>query len=185
MLNADIDRIVRAYLHAKDHQRPHRFSEAFAHDATFWTTFAFDTDWNSPEPVNGLAAISDTFRRLGAGFENIVTICLPETARWSDHTMHMRWVVLMTDRRTGAPRAAWGDYAWTFTPDGGRAQSLHVHMHKMIELEANEAPAVLEWGMGLPDVWCSGSDAAESLPEGLPGLAQFLLSPLNAEQAAK
>lgn len=173
MLRADHERIVRAYLHAKDHQRPHGFAQAFAADAVFRSTFAFETDWHSDAPVRGLADITDTFRGLGRGFENIVTFCLPESVHWADYSLRMRWVVVMTDRQTREVRVAWGDYAWTFSGPPERAQSLHVHMLAMRLVEPNDD--LVEWSMSLPDVWCTGPQAAEALPDVIPGLADFLL----------
>ena len=167
------DRIVRAYLEAKDYQRPHRFAEAFTDDARFRTTFAFDTDWNSSDAVHGLPAITETFRRLGAGFENLVTFCLPESLRWEDDALHMRWVVFMTGRKSGQIRVAWGDYQWRFTAINRRATSLDVHMHAMRELPSN--PRLLDWAMALPHVWCTGAVARRCLPHAaIPGLSAFL-----------
>ncbi|MEM6929583.1 MAG: hypothetical protein AAF602_21765 [Myxococcota bacterium] len=168
------DRIVRGYLVAKDHQRPHHMPAVFAEDARFVSHIDFDPALD--DVAEGCAAITEVFRRLGAQGESITTLYLSDTLRHADDGLHFRWVVAVSDRASGIPWVAWGDYAWQFAPDGDRATSLEVWMSHREVLTAEVEVFPRLWSLAEP--WCTRDTLATVLPpvRELDGLRAWLRS---------
>lgn len=170
MIDPSHDTVVRTYLHAKDGQRPYLFGQVFTPDATFTSRFARPVDFYQDTVSEGLAAITDVFRGLGAFCENIYTLYADDSIRIGDDgSLRFRWVVGMQERETGKVRVAWGDYRWTFTSDGTRSTALEVLMEQMPVLDPAEAPAVFGWLSTQPEPWCASGELAERSPR-LPAL---------------
>ncbi|MEM7152010.1 MAG: hypothetical protein AAF799_04170 [Myxococcota bacterium] len=175
MLRPLHDRVVRAYLQAKDECRPHLFPLAFAEDAVFVSRFDFETDFGNDTPREGIEAITETFRALGQQCENIYTLCIPETVESTATTMSCKWIVGMTERGSREVRVAWGDYQWRFDPARDRATSLQVTMHRMAMMKPEAAGAVLGWLSAIEGPWCSAATLLEHVPARpqLEGVARY------------
>jgi len=170
-------RVLHTYLDAKDLQRPHLFADVFTSDARFQSRFAFEGDFGDGSPVFGLPAITDTFRALGAHFENIYTVYLDDTVTDGEE-LRFDWIVAMTDRTSREARVAWGDYAWRFTDDDRLATDLDVLMLQMDVLPPEQAPEVAARMHALPHPWLSRNAARrglDALP--LPALHAWLEGP--------
>lgn len=170
MIDPRHDAVVRTYLHAKDGQRPHLFGRVFTPEATFTSRFVQPIDFAQDQLSEGLAAITDVFRGLGAYCENIYTLYADDSVRVADDgSVEFRWVVGMQERETGKVRVAWGDYRWRFTSGGDRATALDVLMEQMPVFEPAAAAAIFGWLSALPEPWCSSKALAEGAPP-LPAL---------------
>ena len=173
-----LDQITRDYLHAKDHCRPHAFGQAFAEDATFTSKFEFETQFSDETPRVGLAAITETFRQLGAACENIYTLCTLDSRRHVDEdgTWACKWIVTMTERETRAVRVAWGDYRWRIDEERGLATELLVTMVEMQMLDPSHAREICEWMASFEGPWVESRALVEAMPtlEALAGVAGYL-----------
>lgn len=164
MLDPVHDRVLHTYLRAKDENRPFLLAEAFASQARFETTFASASDFEQGAPSEGLAAITATFRELGAMCENIFTVCTTESIEDGSDTLVCKWVVAMSERETGRVRVGWGDYRWRFDTRSGLATELLVNMQRMVVLDPATADGVLGWISALPLPWCTTAQLLRRVP---------------------
>jgi len=177
MLTPYHDRVLRAYLHAKDCGVPARFADAFTPDATFTSRFEFETSFSDEEPRVGLAAIAETFGLLTKHCDNITTLCTLDSVVTDGDTLRNKWIVAMTNRDSGCIRVAWGDYVWTMDPEAERARSLIVNMRHMAEMGPEHAEVVLVWLRALPAPWCDGQALVVDMPAllGLVNLREYFV----------
>lgn len=182
MFPAQLDQITRDYLHAKDHNRPHALGRAFAEHAVFVSRFEFETDFSDDTPREGLGAITDTFRQLGAACENIYTLCTLDSRRQLEveagaaPAWACKWIVTMSDRESGKLRAAWGDYRWEIDEASGLATELIVTMVEMCMLEPEQLAPVSEWMAAFEGPWVEREALIEAMPklDELAGVARYL-----------
>ncbi|NMG65239.1 hypothetical protein GPA19_09795 [Azoarcus indigens] len=161
------ERVLRAYLHAKDENRPLHMQHAFAPDAVLEMQVASD-NIAFPARSEGLGAITDVLvRRFGERYDNVYTFYL---GRPAVETAHFRcdWLVGMTDKEKGEVRVGCGSYDWYFeTAEPRCAEKLKIVIAAMEVLPAAQAPTVFQWLLSLPYPW---TDAATVLREA-PALA--------------
>ena len=161
---------MRAYLRAKDHNRPAFMPHAFAADAVL--TMVVKTDTIAFPPVSrGLTAITDTLvTEFGRTYEDVFTFyCSQPPSGEIQSSFTCDWLVGMREKATGAVRVGAGSYDWDFAADNGpaapaairsqerrcRATSLVITVDTMVGLPAETTPAIFTWLMALPYPFCS------------------------------
>ncbi len=157
------DHVLRTYLHAKDLSRLHLLAEAFTEDAVFTSRLNFAERWMDDQTAAGLAQITETFRGLGRGFENIYTVYTPESVETQGDELICRWLVGMSARDGGEVHVAWGDYRWRFAQD--RATRLDVVMEGAATLSPGRLREVMSWLRALPSIWCPGARLLSGAPQ--------------------
>jgi hypothetical protein len=159
-------RAIETYIRAKDQNRPHLMTEAFASDAT--VRMIIDTTTISfPPTMSGLDAITDTLvRTFGQNYENIYTFCLSAPPEHAVQRFSCRWLVAMSDKQSGTVRVGTGLYDW-HCPD--RIEELVITISTMVLLDPAALHAVMNWVSGLPYPWCPAEAAWHAMPtiEGL------------------
>lgn len=157
---------IRAYIDAKDRNRPHILTRAFAPAAT--VNMVVNTGTISfPSEVRGIDAIAEVYvRRFGATYENVYTFCLSSPPSDDSRSFSCDWLVAMSEKAGGAPRVGCGRYDWFFSPDRGRlVDKLVITIDVMQKLDPGRLPAIMTWVEALPYPWCSAAVAAKTAPE--------------------
>jgi len=153
---------IEIYIRAKDENRPHLLSRAFAEKAT--VHMAVDTTAISfPPEIVGLKSIADVLvRQFGRNYDNVYTLCLspPPDARCR---FLCRWLVGMSDKQNGQVRVGGGLYDWYMS--GERIEKLKIHIATMQTLDPRVTGPVMSWLSNLPYPWCSAEAAVESIPK--------------------
>ena len=170
-------RSIQQYLNAKDSNRPHVLSQAFAPDAILdmvvrTGTIAF------PPHVEGLGPIGDVLvRRFGQTFENVYTFCLGPPPAPQASTHQCQWLVGMSDKNTGEARVGCGVYEWHFNPESALVTRLTITIEHMKVLPATDLDCVMAWVSGLNYPWCGLEELEGDVPdiEGLEEVVRYVL----------
>jgi hypothetical protein len=185
-----MEQAMRAYLKAKDHNRPAFMPQAFAADAGL--TMVVKTDTIAFPPVSrGLPAITDTLvTEFGRTYEDVFTFyCSQPPPGEVEPSFTCDWLVGMREKATGAVRVGAGSYDWDFADDGPpapaamagtqkrcRATSLVITVDTMVVLPAETTPVIFPWLMALPYPFCS----AEQMLADAPTVESDALAPVLA-----
>lgn len=156
-------RSIETYILAKDGNRPHLMSRAFAADAELVMNVKTDAI-SFPTKVEGLADISATLvSQFAQRYENIYTFCMgtpPDNAA----EFRCNWLVCMTDKLSGAVRVGFGDYEWLCRNDSGMISKLKITIEEMKTLPGELGDSILEWAGMLPYPWCPHDLPLRSAP---------------------
>lgn len=163
--SASAETLIRTYLHAKDHNRPHLMAKVFAPAASLEMTvktgaIAF------PAVTEGLNSITDVLvRRFGQTYENVYTFCLQRPEPEGRTSFSCDWLVGMSDKEDGAVRVGCGRYDWRFQQAlPFLVERLHITIEEMQVVPAENLDAAMTWLTGLPYPWCPSGIAAETMP---------------------
>lgn len=162
---------VRAYLRAKDENRPHLMTQAFADAAHLEVRTATDAI-SFPAATSGVEAISRVLvRDFGRVYDNVYTFCLSDEPNDdSDRSFRCRWIVGMSEKATGSVRVGCGDYRWSFQSSEPRlVDRLVISIETMTVLPPEALRPVMAWLTALPYPWCPAAIATRSVP----GLAEL------------
>jgi hypothetical protein len=156
---------IQTYLRAKDQNRPHLMKLVFAEAAKLEMTV--DTDAISFPPVTiGVDEITRVLvRDFGQVYENVYTFCLTNPPASSADTFACRWVVGMSEKKTGAVRLGCGHYDWSFQISGPHlVDKLGIAIKTMLVLPPECLQPVMDWLSALPYPWCRPSEAVREMP---------------------
>lgn len=144
---------ILAYIRAKDGNRPHLLDWAFTPDA--YLSMCVQTQSISFPPESyGREAIADTLvRHFNQTYENVYTFCIGTPPGNSVKTLSCPWLVVMSEKQSGAVRVGCGYYDWTFS--GHRVCALRITIACMELLPPDTLDLVMDWVSGLPYPWCS------------------------------
>ena len=168
----DTEQALRAYLMAKDHNRPIFMPQAFAADAVLTTVVKTDAI-DFPPTCRGLLAITDTLvTNFGRTYEDVFTFYCsrPPTGQLLPHFSCI-WLVGMREKSTGDVRVGCGTYNWDFAVSelsasrrGCKATGLVIAVEEMVTLPPDTTPAIFRWLMGLPYPFCEAKHALAYMP---------------------
>jgi len=164
------ERVVRAYLTAKDHGLPAMWPQVFAEDATFTPSFDFDAGDMPTGPSRGLPAIAKTFAGAVAWADEILTVVPAASVVDGPGWQTSDWVVGMHARSGEGGFVGWGSYRWAFDDAGGVATALEVRFVQRVLLSPAAVAPVMDWLRQQDSPWCDGAELKRTLP-GLPELA--------------
>jgi hypothetical protein len=161
--------LITGYVRAKDHNRPYAMSKVFTRDARLEMivhtgTIAF------PALTDGNDAIADVLaRRFAQSYENVHTFCVatpPEgDARHDMRHYGCRWLVVMSEKESRAPRVGCGRYDWTFRPGAALlVGKLTITIDQMHTLPADRLGALMDWVAPLPYPWCPVAALSVGVP---------------------
>jgi hypothetical protein len=176
---------LKAYILAKDGNRPFLMRQAFAEDAELEIIVKTDAI-SFPGSAKGLAAIEDVLvRKFAVDFENVFTFCLTEPPVTPCRHFACHWLVGMVARSNGQIRVGGGRYDWHFGADG-RVEKLVIVIDVMKVLAADELSPSMTWLSALPCPWCSAGEAAKRMPatQGLAEIQSYLLEVCSLAPAA-
>ncbi|CAN7318722.1 hypothetical protein [Paraburkholderia hospita] len=157
---------IESYILAKDGNRPHLLTDAFAHDASLAMTvktaaIAF------PQETHGRDAIASVLvSDFALKYENVYTFCVGAMPAANQSEFSCDWLVCMTEKTTGAARVGYGRYEWTSDARSSRVTRLHITIEEMSTLPAEFAGSILNWANRLPYPWC----ARDALSKDAPGI---------------
>jgi len=157
------DGIVLHYLRAKDHQVPRLFRRVFAPDGRFEATWEVGPPFPPTPPAEGLQAVTEVFRRMGASSENVLTAVPLDSVAVHGDAMHCTWVVAMTMRHRPRGMVAWGTYRWTLAHCGTLASELRVCFQGTSTLSTEAMGPVLDGMAALPHPWCERGQLVRAL----------------------
>ncbi|ACC73296.1 hypothetical protein PPMP20_15350 [Paraburkholderia phymatum] len=145
---------IESYILAKDGNRPHRMTDAFAPNASLAMTvktsaIAFPRETQGRDAIATVLA-SDFARK----YENVYTFCVGAMPADGQCEFSCDWLVCMTEKTTGATRVGYGRYDWTAEARTARVTRLHIAIEEMETLPATSADCVLRWASSLPYPWC-------------------------------
>ena len=170
--------LVRAYIRAKDENRPHLMEHVFAGDACLEMIVKSETI-SFPPVTRGLASITEVLvRNFAKTYENVYTFCLERPNLQShERGFSCDWLVGMSEREGGHARVGCGRYDWHFSPEGSfLVDRLVITIEAMQVLPPGWNKAVFGWLSGLPYPWCSADVIAETAPvlEGIEAVIEYL-----------
>lgn len=164
---------IRAYILAKDGNRPHLLTAAFTGDATLRMVVRTDAI-AFPAVSTGRDAIAETLvRRFNQAYENVYTLCIGAPPADNSAWFSCNWLVAMSAKDGGAVRVGCGRYDWEFTPDQHKASALAITIEAMEILPADSLEQVMQWMSGLPYPWCEVEKAMAAAPD-LAGVAAVM-----------
>jgi hypothetical protein len=157
--------VVSTYIHAKDENRPHLMSAAFAESAVLEMVVKSGSISFPPRSV-GLPTIADVLvRKFGQTFENVYTVCLASAPVGSATVFDCAWLVGMSEKAGGAVRVGCGTYRWHFqSAPPCLAERLTITIERMEVLPSTALASVMQWFSALPYPWCPPEAAARSAP---------------------
>jgi hypothetical protein len=159
-----LQKSIETYIRAKDGNRPHLMTQAFAADAEL--TMQVNTlEISFPSTVKGAKAISDVLvSEFAQSYENVYTFCIgdPPTA---GAAFDCDWLVCMSEKGSGLARAGFGRYEWIATESSGLVRTLRITIEEMTTLPEDTAEPILRWAQDLPYPWCPRERLAEGTPE--------------------
>jgi hypothetical protein len=161
------EEVLRAYLHAKDENRPHLMARVFSENATLETVVK--TGAISFPPISrGLPAIADVLvRKFAQAYENVYSFYLerPQSNAPSDR-FSCDWLVGMSEKESGNARVGCGRYDWQFQREAPcLADRLVITIEAMQVLSPDFLEPVLRWLTGLPYPWCPAQTVLATAPE--------------------
>jgi len=163
---ASLSNSIRSYIVAKDRNRPHLLTRAFAPAATV-DVVARTPTISFPSAVTGIDAIAEVFvRRFAMMYENVYTFCLSSPPNDDSQAFSCDWLVAMSEKEGGAPRVGSGRYDWFSARNGGRlVEKLVITIDVMQKLDPGCLRPVMDWVSALPYPWCPVDVAAKSVPK--------------------
>ncbi len=168
---------IRAYIQAKDGNRPYLLDAAFSEDATL-QMIVHSEAISFPAASVGRQAIAETLvRRFNQTYENIYTLCIGQPPADDANTFACDWLVAMSTKDDGALRLGCGRYDWSFMPADYRVRALTITIERMDILPPEDLPAVMDWVSALPYPWCDRQPALA--PERCPPQVLHVLHPLR------
>lgn len=157
--------MIRAYIRAKDENRPHLMRRIFAETATL--EMVVQTGTISFPPISrGVDTITQVLvRDFGKTFENVYTFCLTDAPSNDNGPFSCNWLVGMSEKETGTVRVGCGRYDWIFQTGGARlVEKLSITIHLMLVLSGQDLRPVMDWLSKLPYPWCPAEKAANGMP---------------------
>ena len=154
---------IETYILAKDGNRPHLMSRAFAADAELVMDVKTD-EISFPKNVRGVAGISATLvSEFAQRYENVYTFCT-QTPADTSAAFVCNWLVCMTEKGSGAARVGFGGYEWLCRDDSGTIAKLTITIEEMKTLPSELGGPILEWASTLPYPWCPHDLPLQSAP---------------------
>jgi len=159
-----VEQVLRAYLHAKDENRPHLLDGVFSVDARLEIRNRSE-QISFPAVTVGLAAIAGVLvRRFNQTYETIYSFYLDRPAT-SDDAFSCDWLVVMTEKESKAVRVGFGRYDWTFRREPAlRVSGLIITIEAMLILDATVQTKAMHWVRQLDYPWTSVAAVTRSLP---------------------
>jgi hypothetical protein len=155
---------IETYLYAKDSNRPHLMSHAFAADAELEMEVKTD-EISFPSTVQGLAGISATLvSQFAERYENVYTFCVG-TPPHDATAFRCSWLVCMTEKRSGLARVGFGIYDWVGEEVSGMVSKLKITIEEMKTLPAARGDSILDWARTLPYPWCPSDFLLRDAPK--------------------
>jgi hypothetical protein len=159
---------IESYLLAKDGNRPHLLTDAFAHDACLAMSVKTDAIV-FPQQTQGRDAIASVLvSDFALKYENVYTFCVDAMPADEQREFSCDWLVCMTEKATGAARVGYGRYDWTGDAQSSptlRVTRLHITIEAMETLPACCAESVLRWASRLPYPWCTREALHRDAPQ--------------------
>jgi hypothetical protein len=165
---------IRAYIRAKDQNRPYLMRRAFSEAATL--NMIVKTGAIAFPPFSkGIQVITEVLvRRFAEAYENVFTFCLGDPPRQDAGSYTCKWMVGMSEKGTGAVRAGCGRYDWLFgAHEPFLTRELTITIEFMQILPSETLEPIMNWLSGLPYPWCPVQTAVASAP-GVEGLDVIL-----------
>lgn len=164
-LNPPAERLIRAYVLAKDTNRPHLLAGVFAPAARLEMSVATDAI-SFPGVTEGLAGITDVLvSTFGRTYENIYTFCQQSPGPDDRDEFSCDWLVGMSAKADGAVRVGCGHYRWRFGPASTpRVTALEIAIEAMSVLAPGALHPVMDWLTGLPYPWCPAGTMLHTMP---------------------
>ena len=155
---------IKAYIRAKDNNRPYLMAQAFEADAEL--VMVVQTDQISfPAGARGRTEISSVLvTQFALRYENVFTFCLSEPPRDDARSFECGWLVCMTEKETGVARIGYGRYDWQCADASGKISRLQITIQEMVVLPKEAAGPLLLWAHHLPYPWCRVEDLAREVP---------------------
>ncbi|MEO6920584.1 MAG: hypothetical protein ABI171_16505 [Collimonas sp.] len=155
---------ILAYIQAKDGNRPHLMSHAFAEDATL--AIVVNTgNIAFPPASQGRDSITEVLvRRFGQTYENIYTFCLSVPPKNQEPEFVCDWLVVMSEKESRAVRVGCGSYHWIFEAESHLVERLAITIEAMQALPPHDLGGVMAWASSLPYPWCSAQTATDGAP---------------------
>jgi hypothetical protein len=155
---------IETYILAKDGNRPHLMSRAFAAGAELIMDVKTDAI-SFPSTVEGLVGISATLvSQFAQRYENIYTFCM-ETPPENATAFRCNWFVCMTEKLSGAVRLGFGEYEWLCEDDSGMISKLKITIEEMKTLSNETGDSILAWAHTLPYPWCPPDLLLQNVPD--------------------
>lgn len=154
---------IETYILAKDGNRPHLMSHAFAADAELVMDVR-TAEISFPTMVKGLAGISNALvSQFAQRYENICTFCIG-TPPACETAFHCNWLVCMTEKLSGAARVGFGEYEWLCREESGLISKLRITIEEMKTLPCESGNSILAWAAMLPYPWCPPNLPLQTAP---------------------
>lgn len=155
---------IETYIYAKDGNRPHLMSHAFAADAELEMDVKTD-EISFPATVQGLAEISASLvSQFAERYENVYTFCIG-TPPYDATAFRCNWLVCMTEKHSGSARVGFGTYEWLCQEASGMVSKLKITIEEMKTLPGAHGNSILEWARTLPYPWCPQDSPMRNAPE--------------------
>ncbi len=156
-------RVLRAYFHAKDENRPHLLAGVFSDGARLDVENRSD-HISFPATTVGLDRIADVLvRRFNQTYENIYSFYMDRPDDDAD-AFSCDWLVGMTEKETRSVRVGCGRYDWTFqTAPVFLATRLVITIEAMVVMPPAAADETMRWLLALNYPWAS-AEAADGTP---------------------
>lgn len=157
--------LISGYVRAKDHNRPYAMSQVFARDARLEMIVHTGTI-SFPALTEGNDAIADVLaRRFAQSYENVHTFCVATPPEGDARHYSCRWLVVMSEKESRAPRMGCGRYDWTFRPGAAMlVGKLTITIDQMHTLPADRLAALMDWVTPLPYPWCPVAALSVEVP---------------------
>ena len=154
-MNSRPQELIAGYVRAKDHNRPYAMGKVFARDACLETIVHAGTI-SFPALTEGSDAISDVMARSFAQtYENVHTFCVATPPEGDARHYGCRWLVVMSEKESRAPRVGCGRYDWNFRPAPTvLVGKLTITIDQMHTLPADRLAVLMDWVAPLPYPWC-------------------------------
>lgn len=157
--------MIQQYIKAKDSNRPHLLSQTFTPGAQL-DMVVLTGSISFPAHVEGLVSISDVLVcRFGQTFENIYTFCLGCPPEPDAKTFQCKWLVGMSDKKSGEVRTGCGLYEWQFSPESGLVERLTITIEHMKTLPATDLHTIMNWVSCVEYPWCRPDALGSTAPD--------------------
>ncbi|CAG9188916.1 conserved hypothetical protein [Paraburkholderia sabiae] len=156
---------IESYILAKDGNRPHLLTDAFALDASLAMTVKTNAI-AFPQETQGRDAIASVLvSDFALKYENVYTFCVGAIPAEDQREFSCDWLVCMTEKATGAARVGYGRYDWTADEQTSHVARLHITIEEMETLPATSADSILRWASRLPYPWCERAALNNDAPD--------------------
>lgn len=158
--------LIHNYILAKDGNRPYLMKNSFAEHAVLEMvvspgTIAF------PSLTTGVEAMMDVLvRQFGKTYENIYTLCLANPPQKTGDSYACKWLVVMSEKESGAVRFGAGNYDWLFQKEEPYlVEKLTITIKLMQTLPKETLDSFMDWISNLPYPWCPVEIAINNTPK--------------------